>query len=111
MFYPIKLDKERNFRFGMRAINLIEKKFEQPIMQIPGMKDGTLTMEQYATVMWAGLAHEDSDLTPDKVMDLVDEYSSLPEATEVMWKALNSAFAEEGKQKNGQKAAEVKNSA
>ena len=103
----------RNFRFGMKAINLIEKKFGKPIMEISGIRDGGLTMEEYATVMWAGLEHEDPDLTPEKVMDLVDDYSSVPEASKIMWDALNSAFAmkDSTHPKNAPKAAKPKVSA
>jgi hypothetical protein len=111
MFYPIKLDKERNLRYGMKAIDLIEKKFGKPVMQIQGMQDGNMTMDAYATVIWAGLVHEDPDLTPEKVMDLVDGFSSLPAVTVKMWEALNAAFGAgaEDVQKNGKQAAKAKN--
>ena len=36
-----------------------------------------LTMEDTATIIWAGLVHEDKDLTPDKVMDLIDNKGNL----------------------------------
>lgn len=101
-YYPIKLDKVRNLKYGMRAIDLIEKKFGKPIMAIEGLQEGLLTMEEYATLIWAGLVHEDKNLTPDKVIDLIDEHSSLVEVTRDMWKALNETFTveEEEKKKN-----------
>jgi len=99
--YPIKLDRERNLKFGMKAIDLIEKKYGKPIMEIDGMGDGKLTMEQYATMIWAGLVHEDKELSPEKVMDLIDEYSSLPKASKEMWKALNSTFGTDKKKTEG----------
>lgn len=73
-YHPIKLDKVRNFKYGMKAISLIEKKFKKPISQIDM---DNLTMEETAIIIWAGLYHEDDNLTPDKVMDLVDEHSDL----------------------------------
>ncbi|KAF5047422.1 hypothetical protein DSECCO2_460530 [anaerobic digester metagenome] len=94
-YYPIKLDKERNLKFGMRAIDRIEKKYGKPMMEIEGLQDGLLTMEKTATIIWAGLVHEDNTLTPEIVMDLIDEYSSIPEVTKEMWKALNSVFGAE----------------
>lgn len=94
-YYPIELDKTRNLKFGMRAIDLVEKKFGKPIMAIEGIQDGVLSMEEYATLIWAGLAHEDKELTPDKVMDLIDEHSSLMKVTQDLWKALNEVFAVE----------------
>mgnify|MGYP001260785912 CR=1 FL=1 len=103
-YYPIELDKVRNLKYGMRAIDLIEKKFGCPIMAKEGMITGVLTMEEYATVIWAGLVHEDKDLTPDKVMDLIDEHSSLTKVTQDMWEAFNAAYEtekeEEEKEKN-----------
>lgn len=94
-YYPIELDKSRNLKYGMRAIDLIEKKFKKPVMKIEGMQDGSLTMDEYAILIWAGLVHEDRNLTPSKVMDLVDEYSSLKIITNEMWKAFNEAFKDD----------------
>lgn len=91
-YFPIKLDKIRNLKYGMRAIDLIEKEFKKPVMKIDGVRDGALSMHEYATIIWAGLVHEDDKLTPGKVMDLVDEYSSLAEIGKTMWDAFNSVF-------------------
>ena len=102
-YIPVELDKIRNFKYGMRAIDRIEKKTGKPLMQIEGMQDGNLSMEHYAIVIWAGLAHEDKELTPDKVMDLIDEHSSLRKVSKEMWKALNEVFEnddEEEQEKN-----------
>lgn len=104
-YTPIELDKVRNFRYGMRAISLIEKKFKKPVSKIDM---DSLTMEETATIIWAGLQHEDKNLTPERVMDLIDEYSSLPKITKAMQKAFIDAFggdevAEESEEK------EVKN--
>lgn len=101
-FYPIQLDKMRNFKYGMKALHLIEKKLKKPVSKIDM---DNLTMEDAATLIWAGLQHEDKDLTPEKVMDLVDEYSSLPAVMQAMGEAFASAF---GIDKPGEKE-EAKN--
>lgn len=97
-YCPIQLDKSRNFRYGMKAISLIEKKFKKPVGKIDM---DSLTMEETAIIIWAGLQHEDSNLTPDKVMDLIDEYSNLPTVMKAMNEAFQGAFGvgeiEEGK--------------
>jgi hypothetical protein len=93
MFVPIKLDKPRNFKFSMKVISNIEEQFGKQLMEIPGMGNGQLTMKNYATVMCEGLKHEDPDLTPDKVMDLIDEYSDIMTVSEAMWKALNGVLS------------------
>lgn len=94
MYYPIELDKIRNFKYGMKAISLIEKKFKKPISKVD-ME--SLTMEETATLIWAGLYHEDKNLTPDKVMDLVDEYSNMVTVVESMGQAMQEAFGVEDK--------------
>lgn len=88
-YYPIKLDKVRNLRYGMKAISLIEKKLKKPISKID-MEN--LTMEDAAVMIWAGLQHEDKELTPDKVMDLIDDYSDITTALQAMSNAFESAF-------------------
>ena len=70
MYTPVQMDKVRNFRFGMRAVDFIEKKFKKPISKVDFEN---LTMSETATVILAGLIHEDSELTEEKVMDLIDE--------------------------------------
>lgn len=88
-YTPIKLDKTRNLRYGMKAISLVEKQLGQPIAKVDM---DNLTMEASATLVWAGLVHEDPELTTDKVMDLIDDYSSIQEVMPVVGKALADAF-------------------
>lgn len=88
-YYPIELDKSRNFKYGMRALDRIEKKLKTKISKID-MED--LSIEETTTLIWAGLVHEDRALTVDKVMDLIDEYSSMSKVAEVMMEAFSGAF-------------------
>lgn len=97
MYFPIELDKSRNFKYGMRAISLVEKKFKKPISKV---EMDNLTMEEMATIIWAGLVHEDKNLTADRVMDLIDEYSNVTKVFETAGEALNKAF-------NGEEAEEA----
>lgn len=89
MYFPIELDKTRNFKYGMRAISLVEKKFKKPISKV---EMDSLTMEEMATIIWAGLVHEDKNLTVDRVMDLIDEHSSATKVFVSAGEALNKAF-------------------
>ncbi len=99
MYTPIELDKTRNFRYGMAAISRIEKKFKKPIGKIDF---DNLTMEDTATVVWAGLVHEDSNLTPQLLMDLVDKHSTIKIVVETMGNAFRESMGgddvEEGEQ-------------
>jgi hypothetical protein len=94
MFTPIQLDKTRNLRYGMKAVSLIEKKMDTSIGKVDF---SNITMEQIAIILWAGLVHEDDNLTPDIIMDLVDEYSSVPKVTDIMNQALTDAFGAQEK--------------
>lgn len=96
-YYPIELDKVRNFRYGMKAISLVEKKLKKPMAKIDL---DNATMEETATMIWAGLHHEDKSLTVDKVMDLVDEHSNLVTVAEAMGKAMAEAFGGDEEEKN-----------
>lgn len=95
-YTPVELDKVRNFRYGMKAISIIEKKFKKPIAKVDF---DNLTMEDTATIIWAGLVHEDKNLTVEKVMDLIDEKGNLQQVMQVMSEAMSAAFGgkEEGK--------------
>lgn len=92
MVYPIQLDRERQFRYGMRAISLAEKKFKKPISQIDL---NNMTMEETAVVVWAGLVHEDKNLSTDRVMDIIDQYSNVPTVLKLAGEALQGAFPTE----------------
>lgn len=89
MYTPIELDKTRNFRYGMKAISYIEKKLKLPISKLDLEN---ITMQDAAIIICAGLVHEDNNLTPDKVMDLIDEKNNLQEVLETMAKAFSQAF-------------------
>ncbi len=88
-YTPIELDKMRNLRYGMKAISLVEKKLKKPMTKLDM---DSLTMDDSAILIWAGLAHEDPDLSPDKVMDLIDDHSSLTKVMEAVGAAMAEAF-------------------
>lgn len=96
MYTPIKLDKTRNFRYGMKAIDLIEKELK---INISNLDLDKLTMNDTATIMWAGLVHEDKELTPDKIMELIDEHSDIVTAFGKMGEAFRGAWSN-GEEKN-----------
>lgn len=105
MFTPIELDKTRNFRYGMKAISLIEKKLDTKIAKI-NMED--LSMEETATFIWAGLVHEDKKLTVNSVMELVDEHSNITDVLEKMGDAMADTFGADEQRKNLEKVTKAK---
>ena len=98
-FLPIILDKTRNLSYGMVALMKIEKKLGKPFAKLDF--ENEMTYEEIANILWAGLSHEDSTLTPEKVAELIDEYSDIQTAIEAMGKAMQEAFGT----KNAQRAA------
>ena len=95
MFTPVSLDKIRNFRYGMKALHQIEKTLD---VRIAKLDFDDLSQYQIAVIVWAGLSHEDANLTPEKIMDLIDEYSSITEIAKIMGQAFQDAFGSVGDQ-------------
>lgn len=77
----------------MKALDLIEDKLEKPLSDINVNK---LTTKQLSVFIWAGLAHEDAELTPEKIIDLVDEYSDIKTVSEALGKAIKESFGKNG---------------
>lgn len=98
----VEMDKTRNIKFGMRAVDVIEQSFQKPISKIDF---DSLTMRETATVIMAGLVHEDKELTEDKVMDIIDENDCLNEVLEALSKAMQDM---EGKNSKNNKALKTK---
>jgi len=90
MFTPIHLDKTRNFRYGMVALDRIEESLG---VSVTALDLDSLTMKQAAIIVWAGLVHEDKELTPLRVMELIDEHSNLTDALGTMAKAFEKSFS------------------
>jgi hypothetical protein len=73
----------------MRAIKTIEDLTGKPIGKIDFEN---MTMNDFSIVVYSGLSHEDKELTPDKVIDLIDEYSDIQTVAKIMSKAMTEAF-------------------
>lgn len=89
MLYPITLDRDRTFKYSMRALSLAEKKLGRSIM---GLNMAALSMEQIAALAWCGLRHEDDKLTIENVMDLIDEHSNITEIMNILAEAIQQVF-------------------
>ncbi|TGE31330.1 hypothetical protein [Desulfosporosinus sp. Sb-LF] len=89
-YLPITLDKTRNLSYGMVALMKIEKKLGKPFAKLDF--ENEMTYEEIANILWAGLSHEDPTLTPEKVAELIDEYSDIQTAVEAMGQAMQDAF-------------------
>ncbi len=73
----VMLDKERHLRFTMRAvIDLSEKHGADLDKCLESLvREGAPiheTLKNLSLILWAGLVHEDPELTPEKLTDIVD---------------------------------------
>lgn len=96
--YPIMLDKERNLKYGMVALDIFEKKTLRRISTKSSLK--SLSIEEIATLLWAGLQHEDKTLTVKKTMELVDKYSDISTVFLEVGKAVEDAFGGDGSERS-----------
>ena len=91
----IDLDKARNLRYGLNALVRIEELTGKGITELNLER---ITMKDLRTILYAGLCHEDSELTVEKVGELIDEYSDITTVASKLGEAFNIAFG--GKEKN-----------
>ncbi len=95
----INLDKPRTLRYGINALAKIEDLTNKPLVKLDLKNVG---IKDLLIITYAGLCHEDSNLTIEKVGDIIDEYSSLGETAEKVGEALTLAFGKEDKSSKGE---------
>lgn len=81
----VTLDKKRTIRFTLNALAEIEDALGVPLSQMSEVELGIKTVR---TMLWAGLIHEDEELTERQVGNMVD-FSNLEEVQ----KKVSEAFA------------------
>ena len=100
----IELDKPRTLRYGLNALVTIEEQIGKPLT---GLDFNNVSVKDLRAILYAGLFHEDKELTPEKVADLVDEYSNIETISTKLGEAMTLAFGGI-ESKNAQAAAAVK---
>ena len=65
----VELDKARNLRFTLNSLAEIEDRLGVPLSK---MSEVELGIKSVRTMLWAGLIHEDPDLTETEVGNMVD---------------------------------------
>jgi len=67
--YILKLDKDRELRFGFRALKTLRDEFgDRSLDQLLNIK-----MDEIPKLIWAGLKWDDATLTVDRVTHLLDK--------------------------------------
>lgn len=93
-YIAIKLDKARNLRYSLKALSRIEDELGCSIAAIDFSK---ISIRQVTTFIWAGLVHEDKDLTVDSVMDIIDDADiTLDDLVEKVTEAMDAAMSSMG---------------
>lgn len=87
-YVPVKLDKQRKFKYGMNAFCALEEKgYDLAAFETEGVK-----FKDIRALVWAGLLHEfkdDPDWTEEAAGDLIDQADNLQD----VFKAVSEAIA------------------
>ncbi|MBY6275377.1 hypothetical protein [Symbiobacterium thermophilum] len=91
---PIELDKPRNLKFTLNSMVLFEKHTGKRFNQV----ENGLSMEELRILLWACLIHEDPDLTPEQVGDMIHagNLERVAEALHTMMSELRAKGNKEG---------------
>lgn len=96
----IILDRPRTLRYGLNALAKVEDITGKNIM---GLDLNNVSIKDLLAIIYAGLYHEDKELTVEKVGDLIDEHSNITEVAEKLGEAFTEAFGKgNGKTKQGE---------
>ena len=85
----IMLDKKRTIRFTLNALAEIEDALGVPLSKLSEVELGVKTVR---TMLWAGLLHEDDELTEKQVGNWVD-FENLEEVQTKVTEAFSMAMA------------------
>jgi hypothetical protein len=88
-YVEVKLDKKRNLHYDMNALAEIEDALG---VQLSELADVKMTIKNIRAILWAGLIHEDPELTPQSVGALVD-LENLEEVQEAVTVAFSASQA------------------
>lgn len=102
-YIPVKLDKTRNLLFGFGALQLFKSMYGKSLMKIDLVND---ELEEIIPLMfYVGLKHEDSELTLEKTIELIDLHLGMQGVMEIIPKIMQQIRPKESiNQKNDQKA-------
>ncbi|MFI3167137.1 MAG: hypothetical protein R3Y32_03365 [Bacillota bacterium] len=85
----IQLDKIRMLRYGINALVIVEELTGRAITKLD-LKN--ISIKDLRTIVYAGLSHEDKDLTPESVGEIIDTYSDITYVAEKVGEAFSLAF-------------------
>lgn len=96
---PITLDKDRTLKFDLNAFCLAEEKSKTSLQEI--VDRDRMSMTELRAYLWAGLVHEDADLTLEQVGALVS-LANMGEVGAKILEAISASMPEEEKRPTGE---------
>ncbi len=88
---PIVLDKPRTLKFDLNAFIELEDLYGSIEDTLREMQEGKNKIKAIRAVLWAGLIHEDENLTPKQVGAMID-LGKLEEVTNALMEAIEGAM-------------------
>lgn len=85
----ITLDRKRNLRYPMRAMEAIERETGKNLMADIEAFFENLSATEWVTVVWAGLLHEDQEVSREVVLDHV-ELDDMPDISSKVLRAMGA---------------------
>lgn len=96
-YVPVKLDKQRKFKYGMNAFCALEEKgYDLAAFETEGVK-----FRDIRALVWAGLLHEfkdDPEWTEEAAGELVDQADSILDVIKAATEAMSIALGTDVKQ-------------
>lgn len=91
-FVKVKLDKLRKLKYGFNAFVEMEEALGKPVTDLG--KD-SVSFKDIRVMLWAGLLHDDPDISLEEVGDLVDDADSLSDVAEKITEGIALALGTE----------------
>lgn len=92
IFTPIKLDKMRNVVLGFQALQEFKKITGKSLTKIDFESEELDVESIVPAIFYAGLKHEDKELTLEKTVELLDFHLGIKGAIELIPGIMNDAF-------------------
>lgn len=89
----IVLDKPRNLVFDLNAFEVLEEIYEDLDTAFKSFQDDKRKIKHIKNFLYAGLVHEDEDLSPELVGKMIG-YTNLNDITDQIWMAITQNLPE-----------------
>ena len=85
--------KTYNLRYGINALASLEDKLDKPISDIGELMGKSVRVTLLRTLFWAGLIHNNPDITEIEAGDIMDNAENIVAISEKVVEALTASFS------------------